>query len=226
MNRKEIIMSIIDSAKKLVKQAQTKASSAKTTSSASASSAPKTTTSPITSSSSPSLSGNGNGASSVSQSSSFNYENLSLFDDSMKKGGKEAMHSIQGSSFFKGRNDSSNNSRMLKQLNEIQTNCKRWNVSMDADGDGTKETKSLAQTIADSYDSVLDLYISEQVEAMMDKYGTGTSHGGYLSDAALEDLAMKGIRADSVGDNSNRIYSFSLIDVKDDNFVMKKREEN
>ena len=204
----------------------TSSSSSKSTSSApqqKSSTTPTNTSATTASSSTPTLDGNGNGTSRVT-SSNFDYENSSIFDDDVKKDGKSAMSDIQGSSFYRGRNDTKQNARMIKQLNQIQGECKRWNVTMDADGDGQKEVKTLAQTVADSYDSVLDLYITDQVEKMMDKYGTGTNHGGYLSDAALEELAEKGIRADSVGDNSNRIYSFSLIDVKDDIRALLEKE--
>ena len=92
-----------------------------------------------------------------------------------------------------------------------------WMISM-ADENGNISDVALADAVAASFDSELDLYIQDIVGEVMAKYGTCSK--GYLSDQARAELAAKGIRVDSVGQgdeengsNTNRVYSFSLIEL-------------
>ena len=92
-----------------------------------------------------------------------------------------------------------------------------WMISM-ADENGNISDVALADAVAASFDSELDLYIQDAVQEVMNKYGTCSK--GYLSDKARAELAAKGIRVDSVGQgdeengkNTNRVYSFSLVEL-------------
>ena len=92
-----------------------------------------------------------------------------------------------------------------------------WMISI-ADENGNISDVALADAVAASFDSELDLYIQDAVQEVMDKYGTCSK--GYLSDSARAELAAKGIRVDSVGQgdeengsNTNRVYSFSLVEL-------------
>ena len=92
-----------------------------------------------------------------------------------------------------------------------------WMISM-ADENGNISDVALADAVAASFDSELDLYIQDIVGEVMAKYGTCSK--GYLSDDARAELAAKGIRVDSVGQgteedgsNTNRVYSFSLVEL-------------
>ncbi len=94
-----------------------------------------------------------------------------------------------------------------------------WLVSI-ADENGNISDMALADAVAASFDSELDLYIQDIVQDVMNRYGTCSK--GYLSDSAKAELAAKGIRVDSVGQgteedgsNTNRVYSFSLVQLPD-----------
>lgn len=96
-----------------------------------------------------------------------------------------------------------------------------WRVDMDVDGDGTIEDGvSIADAIALSCDSELDLYIQNELEKIIQKYGPECNFNmramfGDKNSPALVELAKLGIRADAVGDDSawqNRTYAFSLVE--------------
>ncbi len=120
--------------------------------------------------------------------------------------------------------------RMSRAAEGLRNN-ESWRISMDTDGDGQTESVALAEAIASSFDSELDLFIEEKVEEVIKKYGHCSKQ--YLSEAALKELASYGIRVDAVGDDgktTNRAYAFSLVEVppehKDDAYNwMYKTEE-
>ncbi len=92
-----------------------------------------------------------------------------------------------------------------------------WRISMDTDGDGQTESVALADAIASSFDSELDLFIEEKVEEVIKKYGSCSKQ--YLSEEALKELASYGIRVDAVGDDeqtTNRAYAFSLVEIPEE----------
>lgn len=103
--------------------------------------------------------------------------------------------------------------RMANAAEGLKSN-ESWRISMDTDGDGQTESVALADAIASSFDSELDLFIEEKVEEVIKKYGHCSKQ--YLSEAALKELASYGIRVDAVGDDdktTNRAYAFSLVEV-------------
>ena len=106
--------------------------------------------------------------------------------------------------------------RMANAAEGLKSN-ESWRISMDTDGDGTTESVALADAIASSFDSELDLFIEEKVEEVIKKYGHCSKQ--YLSEAALKELASYGIRVDAVGDDdktTNRAYAFSLVEVPEE----------
>ncbi len=113
--------------------------------------------------------------------------------------------------------------------NDVINNTE-WKVDMDVDGDGViDQGVSLADAIAASFDSELDLYIEQQLQAVMAKYECYDifSLFGSENSQAIKDLAALGIRADAVGDDEhwqNRTYSFSLVEVPE-NFDELSPEE-
>jgi len=144
-------------------------------------------------------------------SSIFNYN----YNDDKKYNAKQAISNMSHSSIFAGENVTAYYDRMACAAEHLTTND-QWKIYMDADGDGTQEDVNLADAIAASFDSELDLYIQDIVSDIMATYGTCSK--GYLSESAIRALAMKGIRVDSVGASdsiTNRVYSFSLIDLPD-----------
>ena len=135
-----------------------------------------------------------------------------------------AITNLSKSSIFEGDGVNSDHNRMANATNCLINN-EKWRVSLDTDNDGKVESVKLADAIAASFDSELDLYIQEQVNKIYDKYGTCSK--SYLGEAALKELALKGIRVDAVGDTdsmTNRTYSFSLIDVDDDIKQLMKKQ--
>lgn len=96
-----------------------------------------------------------------------------------------------------------------------------WRVDMDIDGDGIVDQNiSIADAIAFSCDSELDLYIQSELEKVIEKYGPSCNYNmkalfGSPDSPALKELERLGIRADAVGDDEkwqNRTYAFSLVD--------------
>lgn len=96
-----------------------------------------------------------------------------------------------------------------------------WRVDMDIDGDGIIDQGiSIADAIAYSCDSELDLYIQSELEKVIEKYGPSCNYNmralfGSPNSPALKELERLGIRADAVGDDEkwqNRTYAFSLVD--------------
>ncbi len=141
---------------------------------------------------------------------------LSFYKDDKKMSAKDSMSYLKKSSLFSGKNDLAGyNGRIAKAADKLLTNDK-WKVNMDADGDGKKEDVNLADAIANSFDSELDLYIQSEFEKIVQKYGNCSKK--YLSKEALAELKSKGIEVSCVGNDSNRVYSFSLVD-KDGNVL-------
>ncbi|MBR6163238.1 hypothetical protein IKQ26_05075 [bacterium] len=106
--------------------------------------------------------------------------------------------------------------RMANAAEGLKSN-ESWRISMDQDGDGQTESVALADAIASSFDSELDLFIEEKVEEVVKKYGACSKQ--YLSEAALRELASYGIRVDAVGDDektTNRAYAFSLVEIPEE----------
>ena len=99
-----------------------------------------------------------------------------------------------------------------------------WRVDMDIDGDGIVDQNiSIADAIAFSCDSELDLYIQSELEKVIEKYGPSCNYNmramfGSPNSPALKELERLGIRADAVGDDEkwqNRTYAFSLVDTSE-----------
>ncbi|MBQ8887626.1 MAG: hypothetical protein IJY61_08005 [Candidatus Gastranaerophilales bacterium] len=104
-----------------------------------------------------------------------------------------------------------------------------WMISM-ADENGNISDVALADAVAASFDSELDLYIQDIVAEVMAEYGTCSK--GYTSEKARAALAAKGIRIDSVGagdeengSNTNRVYSFSLVELPENFDSMSPAEQ-
>ena len=141
----------------------------------------------------------------------------------------EAYSSVKNNSLFAGDSVGSYEDRMKCAIEKLQNNDK-WTVSTYNEETGEYEDQKLLDAIADSYDSELDLYINEIVRDVMynigenDKVNFGSCSKSYLSDAAIEYLASKGIRADAVGD-TNRTYVFSLVKMPSKEQVEKMTTE-
>ena len=127
----------------------------------------------------------------------------------------QAYNSVKNNSLFAGDGVQCYQDRMINAICNLQNNDK-WTVNTYNEETGEYEDQKLLDAIADSYDSELDIYIQEVVRDVMydigknDKVNFGSCSKSYLSDAAIEYLASKGIRADAVGD-TNRTYTFSLV---------------
>lgn len=175
----------------------------------------------------------------VAQSKPSNAGSSQKSNSSQSSGGSSSAGSIKGNDYYSdNRNVSSSEAirnlmnssifdksvgcyfdRMSNAVNKLTQNDS-WRISMDVDGDGKVdegETANLADAIASSFDSELDLYIQEEVNKVMAKYGSCSK--SYLGEAALKELAAKGIRVDAVGDGekmTNRAYAFSLMEIPAD----------
>ena len=163
-------------------------------------------------------SSSGSSKSSGSSSSSKSSGSSSLFDKYEKnersyKNGKECVYGLQKVSSLFNRNIVDGYGRINDLLENDQ-----WRVDMDIDGDGVLEDGvNIADAIALSCDSELDLYIQKELENIFDKYNCYNLKQlfGKADSAALKELERLGIRADAVGDDSawqNRTYAFSLVD--------------
>lgn len=92
-----------------------------------------------------------------------------------------------------------------------------WKVNVNG------EDMRLVDAIADSFDSELDLYIESVVQEIIGRDGLGSTtkfeNSGFLSPDARREMAAKGIRVDAIGDSdgkfTNRVYSFSLVDMSE-----------
>lgn len=96
-------------------------------------------------------------------------------------------------------------------------NKERGNLYYDINGDGKvddKDAQDTATAIANSFDSVLDLYIQKEVQYCIKKYGRSTGLDGFLSDEALAELKTKGIVASDVRNDAldGKVWTFSLVD--------------
>ena len=144
-------------------------------------------------------------------------EILNKCNDSTEVDAATAINNMAKSSLFEGENVKCYYDRMVRAAEKLVNN-EKWRISMDTDGDGTIESVALADAVAASFDSELDLYIQDIVSEIMDKYGTCSK--SYLGEKARKELAARGIRVDSVGDGTeedgsitNRVYSFSLVEL-------------
>lgn len=145
-------------------------------------------------------------------SSNTSVRSSDFYSDNNKMSVSNAFSTLKNSSLFANDNICGYRERMEKAITRLQSN-EAWTVSMDSDGDGEYEDVKLLDAIAGSFDSELDLYIQDKVEQIMRKYGSCSKQ--YLSQKALDELKSYGIVVESVGGsdkNSNRVYSFSLVD--------------
>lgn len=158
------------------------------------------------------------GSKSSGSSSSKSSGRSSLFDKYEKnersyRSGKECVYDLQKVSSLFSRNVVDGYGRIGAFLENDD-----WRVDMDIDGDGILEDGvSIADAVALSCDSELDLYIQKELENIFDKYNCYNLKQlfGKADAAALKELERLGIRADAVGDDSawqNRTYAFSLVD--------------
>lgn len=158
------------------------------------------------------------------QETSKNKKSKKVCNDNMQYDARTALSNLQNSSLFEKDHVGKHFDRMVCAIQDLVEN-NEWKINMDTDGDGTTEDVSLADAIATSFDSELDLYIQEEVNEVIRKYGHCSKE--YLSNEARMALALKGIRIDSIGDSTsttNRAYSFSLVDVDDDIKELMKKD--
>ena len=106
------------------------------------------------------------------------------------------------------------------RINDDLLNNEEWKVDYDVDGDGQAEDGvKLADAIALSCDSELDLYIQDALENVMKNHGCNLRDlFGTKNSVGLQELAKLGIKVDAVGDDANwqnRTYSFSLVDLSE-----------
>lgn len=129
---------------------------------------------------------------------------------------KEAYAMLTGNKdFFTGSYDTSVEQTVcgIQKIVENQD----WTVNVNG------EDMRLVDAIADSFDSELDLYIESVVQEIIGRDGLGATtkfeNSGFLSPDARKELAAKGIRVDALGDGdgnfTNRVYSFSLVDMSE-----------
>ena len=144
--------------------------------------------------------------------SSYQQELDSKYKDDENKSAKEAFAALTEAGIL---NEQYYDRMVCATEKLVQNND--WMISI-ADENGNISDVALADAVAASFDSELDLYIQDIVGEVMAKYGTCSK--GYLSDQARAELAAKGIRVDSVGQgdeengsNTNRVYSFSLVEL-------------
>lgn len=141
----------------------------------------------------------------------------SYYADTTNISAQDALKNLINNASLFGSSVGAYESRMVCAVEELVNN-EEWRIAMDIDGDGEQDSVKLADAIAASFDSELDLYIQEKVNDVIEKYGA-SSKVGYLTENALKELASYGIRVDSIGDLesiTNRVYSFTLVDVPDD----------
>lgn len=142
--------------------------------------------------------------------SSMGINDSSYYQDDKNLSASEAIDYLDGSSLFhtnKYEEVTGNRKEILKGLDCV-ANGGRYKIDMDTDGDGEMENVSIAEAIASSFDSELDLYIQEQLTKVLGKYGHKIK-SGFLSDAAVAELAEMGIQVNKI---NNRVYTFSLVD--------------
>ena len=155
------------------------------------------------------------GTNSVSETTVESIFGDDFYNDTTNISAREAISRMKSSSLY----DESVGcyfDRMANAAEGLKSN-ESWRISMDTDGDGKTESVALADAIASSFDSELDLFIEEKVEEVIKKYGHCSKQ--YLSEAALKELASYGIRVDAVGDDdktTNRAYAFSLVEVPEE----------
>lgn len=151
-------------------------------------------------------------------------------NDTTNKSAKEAISAMGSSSIFEGEGVMCYFDRMANAVDSLVNNHS-WKVAMDTDGDGEMENLDLADAIAASFDSELDLYIQEKVNEAMQKFGSCSK--GYLGEQAQKWLydnygitveAVGGYKVDKNGEimkdengdpiiqQTNRTYAFSLVD--------------
>ena len=99
----------------------------------------------------------------------------------------------------------------------VNKSSARGELKYDMNGDGTMESVDTASAIANSFDSVLDLYIQREVENCIKKFGKSTGSNGFLSEKALEYLKTeKHIVVNDVqctaAKMKGKVWSFSLVD--------------
>ena len=149
----------------------------------------------------------------------------SKYKDTAEKSAEDAFADLTAAGVL---NDPEYYKTMLCATKELVQND-QWKISI-ADENGNISDQNLADAVAASFDSEIDLYIQAEVEKVIKEYGQ-SSKVGYLSEKGIAALAAKGIRVDAVGQgdeengsNTNRVYSFSLVEVPD-NFETLSPEE-
>ena len=140
---------------------------------------------------------------------------LSIYDDSYYQDDKnltaaEALKYLDSSDLFhtnKYEEVTGNKGKIIYGIKKVVSGG-RYDVNIDTNNDGKMENMCIADAIAASFDSELDLYIQEQIIQILGKYGHKISTG-FLSNSAIAELAEKGIQVNKI---DNRIYTFSLVD--------------
>ena len=165
---------------------------------------------------------NGAGGSSGSSGTSSSYSgrrssSTSIFErENQYNNVSDCINAMKGNELFGARIVDASH-RIQKDLLENE----EWKVDYDVDGDGVAEDGvKLADAIALSCDSELDLYIQDKLEEVMKNHGVNLRDlFGTKNSVGLRELAKFGIKVDAVGDDKdwqNRTYSFSLVEIPDD----------
>ncbi len=142
--------------------------------------------------------------------SSLSIHDNSYYQDDKNMSASEALDYLNSSELFhtnKYEEVTGNRNQILEGLNCV-ANGGRYKIDMDTDGDGELENVSIAEAVAASFDSELDLYIQEQLTKILGKYGHKIKTG-FLCDEAVAELAEMGIQVNKI---NNRVYTFSLVD--------------
>ncbi len=105
--------------------------------------------------------------------------------------GKDTLDYLLGSSLFKDDDLDSRRELTDCKINQFWNN-QEWKVTADTNEDGTMEEVNLSDAIADSFDSELDLYIQDEFQKILKKYGTKMK--GFLCPEAIAELKANATR--------------------------------
>ncbi len=148
------------------------------------------------------------------QATSDSIMDSSFYQDTNSLSIEEAFNKINSSSLFNQSVKITQSKHDMSGLDKM-LNGQRGKAVVDIDADGTFEQVDMAEAIANSFDSELDLYIQEQLVYAVKTYGSATDDTGFLGEDSLEYLRSKGIIANNVmteGGLENKVWSFSLVD--------------
>ncbi len=140
------------------------------------------------------------------QTNTISAHDRNYYNDSTSMNTNDALQTLYESNLFhRVKYDQVNNCSSNRAQIDRALNGQKGTIMIDSDYDGTKEEMNLADAVAASYDSELDLYIQEELQQFL-----GDSWSIKKLNAGQEELlAQKGIKIEQVGD---RVWSASLVD--------------